>query len=178
MTSANVNHIASSPSSMNEKTDGGAGYGYGLRQQDQAVSVTGPTDGATEHRYVYDTAGNLNKGHHGKGLPVRRTMTTAVSGRVYTYDFAGKPHLRKDSVYIRDGSVRYASPPKLTTKWRAARRKKVPPTIRTQKAGGGASCHPLCHERQQAGSRVGGFHRACANTGMTPAAADPRADKD
>ena len=93
------------PEQYDEKTDGGAGYSYGYDSRDRLVSVTGP-DGATEHRYVYDPAGNLIKDITAKGCLTADSDDDRV-GTVYTYDLTGNVTSVRIPVDIRDGSVRY-----------------------------------------------------------------------
>ncbi len=93
------------PEQYDEKTDGGAGYSYGYDSRDRLVSVTGP-DGATEHRYVYDPAGNLIKDITAKGCLTADSDDDRV-GTVYTYDLTGNVTSVRIPTDIRDGSVRY-----------------------------------------------------------------------
>ncbi|MFG6322965.1 MAG: hypothetical protein K1W41_16310, partial [Lachnospiraceae bacterium] len=93
------------PGQYDEKTDGGKGYSYEYDSRDRLVSVTNP-DGATEHRYVYDAAGNLIKDITAKGCLTADSDDDRV-GTVYTYDLAGNVTSVRIPTDIRDGSVRY-----------------------------------------------------------------------
>ena len=93
------------PGQYDEKTDSGAGYVYGYDSRDRLASVVNP-DGVTEHRYVYDPAGNLIKDIPAKGCLTADSDDERV-GTVYTYDLTGNVTSVRIPTDIRDGSVRY-----------------------------------------------------------------------
>ena len=95
------------PENYNAQTDDGAGYTYQYDELNRLVKITN-MEGAVEHKYVYDLAGNLIKDIDAKGY-LQAENDEDRSGILYCYDLTGNvTQIRRPVNQTPDGQTRYS----------------------------------------------------------------------
>lgn len=93
------------PEAYDAEKDDGAGYTYEYDSRNRLLQITNPL-GVTEHRYVYDLAGNLIKDIDAKGYQSAGTDEERI-GTLYRYDLTGNVTEIRKPLEVTGEGVRY-----------------------------------------------------------------------
>ena len=93
------------PEAYDAEKDDGAGYTYEYDSCNRLLQITNPL-GVTEHRYVYDLAGNLIKDIDAKGYQSAGTDEERI-GTLYRYDLTGNVTEIRRPLEVTGEGVRY-----------------------------------------------------------------------